>query len=145
MTYLKEVLSKIPGQAREYISADNVICYDDEEANNNKIIIWLSSCTALQPLECSHNLTLKSGCIVILANLKNGLSNVTCLIIRRLHLRILDAEILTASNKFIPRNRLVSSNANLPFILHHTQFPLRLAYCKTINNSQGQTFDRVGV
>lgn len=37
------------------------------------------------------------------------------------------------------------SDANLPFTLQRIQFSIRLAYAMTINKSQGQTFDRVGI
>ena len=56
---------------------------------------------------------------------------------------------ITESNNgawlLIPRIRLAPSATNLPFILQRTQFPVRLVYCMTINKSQGQTFDRVGL
>ena len=41
--------------------------------------------------------------------------------------------------------KLAPSDTNLPFILHRTQFPVRLSYCMTINKSQGQTFDKLGI
>jgi hypothetical protein len=37
------------------------------------------------------------------------------------------------------------SDANLPFILERKQFPVRLAYFMTINKSQGQTFQKLGI
>ena len=46
---------------------------------------------------------------------------------------------------FVPRIQLAPSDSNLPFVLKRRQFPVRLAYSMTINKSQGQTFDRVGV
>ena len=77
------------------------------------------------------------------------LCNGTRLIIRKMHDYILDAEILTGKNKgslvFIPRLKLAPSDSNLPFTLERTQFPIRISYCITINKSQGQTFDKVGI
>lgn len=50
---------------------------------------------------------------------------------------------------FLPRiNKLDtgdSSASKLPFILHRRQFPIVLAFAITINKSQGQSFDRVGI
>ena len=43
---------------------------------------------------------------------------------------------------FIPRIKLISSN-DLPFELHHCQFPVQLAFAMTTNKLQGQFY--VGV
>ncbi|CAI0426273.1 unnamed protein product [Linum tenue] len=45
----------------------------------------------------------------------------------------------------IPRIVVNIDNRNWPFILKRRQFPVRLCYAMTINKSQGQTLDRVGV
>ncbi|GBM17534.1 hypothetical protein AVEN_121433-1 [Araneus ventricosus] len=41
--------------------------------------------------------------------------------------------------------KLDTSDANLPFVLNRCQFPLIPVYTMTINKSQGQTFDHVGI
>ncbi|GBM21500.1 Cyclic nucleotide-gated olfactory channel [Araneus ventricosus] len=41
--------------------------------------------------------------------------------------------------------KLATSDVNLPFVLNRRQFPLIPAYTMTINKSQGQTFDHVGI
>ena len=46
---------------------------------------------------------------------------------------------------FIPRIILTSSESELPFILRRRQFPIRLAYCITINKGQGQSLETVGL
>lgn len=38
-----------------------------------------------------------------------------------------------------------SGDSDLPFLLKRLQFPILLAFAMTINKSQGQTFDRVGI
>ena len=38
-----------------------------------------------------------------------------------------------------------TGHSHLPFVLYRRQFPVRLAYALTINKSQGQTFERVGI
>ena len=82
-------------------------------------------------------------------DIAKGLCNGTRLIIRRLHQHVLDAEILTGSHisqrVLIPRIKLAPSDVNLPFTLQRIQFPVRLAYSMTINKSQGQTFDKLGI
>ncbi|XP_065678531.1 uncharacterized protein LOC136093445 [Hydra vulgaris] len=88
---------------------------------------------------------------MLLRNLdfKGGLCNGTRLMVRALHNNYIDGEVLTgvsAGNRvFVPRVQLAPSDSNLPFTLKHRQFPVRLAYSMTINKSQGQTFDKVGV
>jgi hypothetical protein len=37
------------------------------------------------------------------------------------------------------------SGTNWPFVLHHHQFLVRVAFAMTINKSQGQTLNNVGV
>jgi len=37
------------------------------------------------------------------------------------------------------------SGTDWPFVLHRRQFPVRMAFAMTINKSQGQTLNNVGV
>ena len=66
-----------------------------------------------------------------------------------LHHHSIDAEILTGLKAgvrvLIPRIKLNPSDIDLPFVLCRHQFPIRLAYSMTINKSQGQTFQKVGI
>ena len=132
------VLQCLPGEVRVYYSTDTAVCDNDEEANN-------------YPVEFLNSITPSGTIIMLLRNLdiQKGLCNGTRLIIRRLHSRSLDAEILTGTNKggrvLIPRIALAPSDVSLPFTLHRVQFPVRLSYSMTINKSQGQTFERLGV
>ena len=88
--------------------------------------------------------------VILLRNLDpdEGLCNGTRLIIRAFSNRVIDAEIATGVHKhkrvFIPRIILTSSESELPFILRR-QFPIRLAYCITINKGQGQSLETVGL
>ncbi|XP_065665455.1 ATP-dependent DNA helicase pif1-like [Hydra vulgaris] len=99
-----------------------------------------------------HCLKLKIGCVIMLLrnlDLKAGLCNGTRMKVCALQNNYIDAAVLTGvsggKRVFVPRIRLASSDSNLPFVLKRRQFPVRLAYSMTINKSQGQTFDRVGV
>ena len=53
---------------------------------------------------------------------------------------------LTINMRFqIPRIILTSPESELPFILRRRQFPIRLAYCMTINKGQSQSLETVGL
>ena len=82
-------------------------------------------------------------------NTAKGMTNGVRIIIRRMYRLFLDAELLTGvsvgKRVFIPRMTLMPSDTDLPFKLRRVQFPIRLAYAMTINKSQGQTFDKVGI
>ena len=99
-----------------------------------------------------HKLNLKDGCTVMLLrnlNSKRGLCNGVRLIVLNIYNSVLHCKILTGSHSeqdvLIPKLELAPSDANLPFTLQRTQFPIRLSYSMTINKSQGQTFDNVGI
>ena len=87
-----------------------------------------------------HRLFLiKFATVILLRNLDpdDGLCNCTRLIIRGFSNRVIDADIATGVHNqkrvFIPLIILISSEAELPFVLRRRQFPIRLAYCTTIN------------
>jgi len=82
-------------------------------------------------------------------NTKRGLCNGTRLIITAFQPHLIIAEVLSGQAKgdimFIPRIELAPSDADMPFILRRRQFPIRLAFAMTINKSQGQTLEKVGI
>ena len=101
-----------------------------------------------------HRLTLKIGApIMLLKNIsaKRGLANGTRLIVRGVHSRVIDAEIATSNREdigqrvFIPRWTLVPSDNTIPFEMSRRQFPIRPAFAMTINKSQGQLMDKIGL
>ena len=138
-------------QSRSYFSS-NVYVEDEGTEVNNMSVEFLHSLTPSGlPL---HELELKIGCpIMLLRNLdvKNGLCNGTRLIVRHLGDRCIAADIISGSEAsigrqvLIPRVKLITSDITLPFKFQRTQYPVRLAYCMTINKSQGQTFNKVGL
>ncbi|GBM63675.1 hypothetical protein AVEN_112839-1 [Araneus ventricosus] len=93
---------------------------------------------------------LNKGVIVMLLrnlNPKQGLCNGTRLSITGLHENFISAKIVSECKRgdvvFLPRIELAPNDVNLPFGLKRRQ--LQLAYAMTINKSQGQTFDHVGI
>jgi ATP-dependent DNA helicase PIF1 len=100
----------------------------------------------------NHELKLKVGVpILLLRNLNQsiGLCNGTRLIVKRLGHHVIEAEIITGNNVgkrvFIPRIIMSASGTDWPFVLRRRQFRVRVAFAITINKSQGQTFNNVGV
>jgi ATP-dependent DNA helicase PIF1 len=100
----------------------------------------------------NHELELKVGVpILLLRNLNQsiGLCNGMRLIIKRLGQCVIEAEIITRNNVgkhvFIPRIIMSPLGTNWPFVLCRRQFLVRMAFVITINKSQGQTFNKVGV
>lgn len=140
--------ASFPGEARVYLSADTI--HGDEQAG----LYPTEFLNTLQPQGMpAHMLSLKIGApIMLLRNLNPsiGLANGTRLIVRALSPHVIQAEIVTGAfigrNVLIPRIPLMpSDNDMLPFKFTRRQFPVRAAFAMTINKSQGQTFDMVGV
>jgi hypothetical protein len=97
-------------------------------------------------------LRLKVGApVILLRNLypKEGLCNGTRMVVTRISRRCIEGRILGGSFngqvRLIPRIKLTSTEGELPYIVARTQFPLRLCFAMTVNKSQGQSFNYVGV
>jgi ATP-dependent DNA helicase PIF1 len=145
-----KILGRFPGEERVFLSADKAL--DDSGKNIDSLPMeYLNGITVAGfPL---HKTTLKVGApVLLLRNLDpaSGLCNGTRLLITRLGGRVIEGRILTGSRTgdvvFIPRIALTSeSNVGLPFTLRRVQFPVRLAFGMTINKSQGQSLNHVGL
>lgn len=104
-----------------------------------------------QPGLPPHVLKLKKGCIAMLIrniDCKNGLCNGTRILVTDLHDNVIVGQILGGKFKgnvvIIPRI-IFESDSSSPFKFKVKQFPLKLAFALTINKSQGQTYEYVGV
>ncbi|XP_043481254.1 ATP-dependent DNA helicase PIF1-like [Leptopilina heterotoma] len=147
----ERILLKLEGKEVVYYSNDSHVDDDDPKDINNIVLIeFLNSLTpdGLPP----YKLSLKEGCIIMLLrnmNLVQGLCNGTRLVVKSLLTNVISAEIITGKYKgeivFIPRIDLSPSQDVLPFKIVRRQFPVRLAYAMTMNKSQGQSFDKVGI
>jgi len=99
-------------------------------------------------------LCLKVGSPVILSrNLDpgEGLCNRTRIVVLNVRRKVLQCRIINKDKRFkgkvvlIPRIRLSPNAETLPVPLKRLQFPVRLAFAMTINKSQGQSVEYVGI
>ena len=99
-----------------------------------------------------HELNLKIGTpIMLLRNLNQslGLCNGTRLLITQLTNRIIEGRIINSDNTneivYIPRIEMTVHESRWPFILKRRQFPVKISYAMTINKSQGQSLEKIGL
>ncbi|XP_076392917.1 ATP-dependent DNA helicase Pif1-like [Megachile rotundata] len=143
------ILDSLEGEQGVYFSEDKlidpsaeaIIDYPPELLNHVEV-------AGLPP----HKLRLRVGAIVLLIrNMSpvDGLVNGTRLRITSLGSRIFRAKIITDTHigqeAIIPRVRLTPSDSTLGVAFSREQFPVKVAFAMTINKSQGQTLQRVGI
>ena len=99
-----------------------------------------------------HKLTLEEGApVMLLRNMHGarGQANGTRMLIRKIHSRVVEAEIVTGCSigkvVFIPRINSNPTDSTRPFEFRRRQFPLRPAFAMTINKAQGQTLRMAGL
>lgn len=142
----------IAGEETEYLSADSV---DRSEANDGNFYEVLTP-EFLNSLRTSglpnHRIKLKVGTpVMLMRNIDQaqGLCNGTRLIIAKLGKHVLAAKVMSGKQKgnlvYIPRMELSPSQSPWPFKLIRRQFPIIVSYAMTINKSQGQSLDCVGL
>uniref|UniRef100_A0A803MPB0 ATP-dependent DNA helicase n=1 Tax=Chenopodium quinoa TaxID=63459 RepID=A0A803MPB0_CHEQI len=141
------LVHQLPESAYDYKSFDN--CTNDLSEQYPFEFLNSLAPSSLPP----HHLTLKVGSpIILLRNLDptSGLCNGTRLVCRAFFPNVIDAEIIVGHHYgqrvFIPRIPLQpSATEKYPFRFTRKQFPINLSFAMTINKSQGQTLDRVGI
>ena len=145
-----EILLRIEGTAHEYVSVDAAKDSNSESVENLFPIEFLNSLlpNGLPP----HKLQVKEGAIVILLrniNLSEGLCNGTRLVVLEMNKYFIYAKIMsgfkTGTTVFLPRMNLSPAEHEFPFNMTRKQFSVRLGSAMTINKSQGQSFDKVGL
>lgn len=143
-----ELLVRFAGEDHEIFSED--------AADGNDNDGFEMSSKNLQQLETaglpSSKLHLKLGApVMLLRNIDQpgGLNNGSRLILTRIGRYNLEGRLLGGDHdgelKIIPRIPLTSVQGELPFILTRRQFPVRLCFAMTINKSQGQSLNTVGL
>ncbi|CAN1164943.1 ATP-dependent DNA helicase PIF1 [Linum perenne] len=146
------LLDQIPGSSKKYFSADSL-----STTNSNTATLQLE-----YPLEFlnslsfngvpEHILDLKPYVTVMLLRNINpaaGMCNGTRILLTHLGDYVLRGLIvggnLEGTIVAIPRIVLDVTDTKWPFTLKRRQFPIRICYAMTINKSQGQTLDHVGL
>jgi len=140
---------KIPGDAKTYKSADST----SSSENVNACVFPDQFLNSLNPSGIPpHELTLKVGIPIILIRSiapKAGLYHT----MKTMH-RCFASVCYDSNNSSgtcigkqvkIPRIDFYFKQAQLPFTLIHRQFPFQMAFALTINRSQGQSFENVGI
>ncbi|XP_076943105.1 uncharacterized protein LOC143613221 [Bidens hawaiensis] len=146
------ILNITPGATKKYISSDSIVAHPGDHNDNESLYpieyLNLLDIKSLPP----HILELKVGApIILLRNLNplEGLCNGTRLIITQLLPTIVEARIMTGKfigrRVYLPRITLTHKDKELPFEMKRKQYPIRLCYAMTINKSQGQSLDKIGV
>ncbi|XP_058726415.1 uncharacterized protein LOC131597756 [Vicia villosa] len=146
------VLDLIPGEEKEYLSYDSIDRTDTSYTEAYEVLTpeFLSKLrTSGLP---NHRIKLKVGTpIMLMRNLdqSDGLCNGTRLIVTRLANHVIEAKIISGKNIgnlfYIPRMSMPPSESPWPFKLIRRQFPIIVSYAMTINKSQGQSLDSVGL
>ncbi|CAN1153376.1 ATP-dependent DNA helicase PIF1 [Linum perenne] len=146
------VLGKLAGTTKIYLSADTLTT-----TGPNQTSLEIQYPTEfLNGLSFNglpeHQLSFKPyGIVMLLRNLNSlvGLCNGTRILLTHLATNVVRGLIIggtfECSVAVIPRIILDITDPNWPFTLRRKQFPLRLCYAMTINKSQGQTLDKVGL
>ena len=140
------VMNQIPGEVKVLLSADSV--------DSNQAAMYptefLNSITL--PSLPPHRLYLKKYASVILLRSLDptqGMCNGSRLTIIEISSHVIDAETATGTHRgnrvFIPRIVMIPSETDFPFVLRRKQFPIRPAFCITINKGQGQSLESVGI
>jgi hypothetical protein len=144
-----DILAKFPGEQKVLMSADSIVTDGGVPIDYQPYPVEY-----LNSLNCSGlplaRLALKPGCpVMLLRNIDpaNGLCNGTRMILLRIKPRVLECRILGGDGKtvFIPRMMIRPSEGDLHIPLSRHQFPIRLAFAMTINKSQGQSVENVGL
>ncbi|XP_012828666.1 PREDICTED: ATP-dependent DNA helicase PIF1-like [Erythranthe guttata] len=146
------MLSFVPGEMMTYLSFDSPCSANEgidrpDDIHTPEFLNTINS-SGLP----NHELKLKVGVpVMLLRNIdqSSGLCNGTRLSITRLGKRVLEAKIISGTNighkVFIPRLTLTPSDSRIPFKFQRRQFPIMLSFAMTINKSQGQSLQHVGI
>src|SRR6202023_191045 len=148
----QDILNRFPGEESTFHSADSLLNNNPDSGQGELMypVEYLNSinCSGL-PLA---KLKLKLGCpVMVLHNINagEGVCNGSRGIITQLGRHVIQIRLITGDHAgsliFVPRLKLQPSDTQVPFEFERRQFPLRLCFAMTINKSQGQLLQHVGL
>ena len=146
------IVDQIPGESVSYFSVDHGEDFPGtvSELQHSFPPEYLNSMNV--PGLPSHELKLKEGVVVMLMRNLNqtlGLCNGTRMMVTKLLPHCVQCEVISGTyigtRHFIPRMELFPTDSTLPFKLLRKQMPLQICYAMTINKSQGQSLETVGL
>ncbi|CAN1242488.1 ATP-dependent DNA helicase PIF1 [Linum perenne] len=146
------LLDQIQGEVHTYFIADSLATTgSNKEALDIEYPLEFLNSLSFNGVP-EHDLKLKPFCTVMLLRNLNpsvGLCNGTRILLTDLGNHLLRGIIVGGAMEgtvvAIPRIVLDVKDTKWLFILKRSQFPIRLCYAMTINKSQGQTLDQVGL
>ncbi|XP_069149274.1 uncharacterized protein [Solanum lycopersicum] len=146
------IMKMIQGEGRTYFSSDNV-CKASVNTNDEDLLYPTEFLNSLRfPGIPNHEVHLKVGTPVMLLrnlNQSEGLCNGTRLIVTHLGNWSISANIISGKNigskVTIPRIIMSPNDSKCPFKLNRCQLPVTPCFAMTINKSQGQSLNHVGL
>ncbi|XP_071688736.1 uncharacterized protein [Rutidosis leptorrhynchoides] len=146
------IVNMVDGPVRIYCSYDTATLHGNDGGEAELLYPAEYLNTLNYPGLSPHELHLKKGVTAILLrniNIAGGLCNGTRMIITQMLAKSVEAEIITGTRVgekvFFPRMSLIHKEPMLPFILKRQKLPLKISYAMTINKSQGQPLNQIGV
>ena len=147
------VMSLLPGDSIEFLSSDS-ICPDEDDTINREDVYSVEFLNTIRASGLpNHLIRLKIGCpIMLLRNIDQSaeLCNGTRLMVSGIGKHVIRATMIAGKNSgqevYIPRMDLTPSDlTKFPIRFQRRQFPISVCYAMTINKSQGQSLDHVGL
>ena len=147
----ESILQQFPGEENEFLSADSI---KDNGGDGQGELLY--PVEYLNSINCSglplSKLKLKVGSpVMVLRNLNpaEGVCNGSRAVITQMSNRVLEVRLLTGEHAgkttFIPRLSITPSSTQVPFEFCRRQFPIKVCFAMSINKSQGQSVDYVGL
>ncbi|GJU06614.1 DNA helicase [Tanacetum coccineum] len=147
-----QILKQVAGESTIYRSLDEAIPLK----NDGGAVELLYPTEYLNSLQFSgfppHELELKVGTPIMLlrnVNLQGGMCNGTRMIVKKMWSKLIEAQVITGNRMgekvYIPRIILTTKDPSMTFLFKRKQFPIKLCYAMTINKSQGQSLNKIGV
>ncbi|XP_071699128.1 uncharacterized protein [Rutidosis leptorrhynchoides] len=146
------ILIRIEKESKTYTSYDSATPYSNDGGQIDLLYPMEYLNSQNFPNLPPHQLTLKIGIPVILLrnlNIAGGLCNGTRMITTQLLSQHIEAKIITGTRigqkVYLPRISLIYMDNVLPYVFKRVQFPIKVSYAMTINKSQDQSLNKIGV